>query len=147
HGSHGWTTLTIPLVNLIPDKVGYIDLLLGVEGKGVAWFDQLTVRHIDASKWTGAKVIYPKTGATVNTRRPLIKWHSNGASVTEGIYLSKAASSMSSTKLHRTHKRGQYRPARPLSPGKWYWRVKVSPSPQDIQDSVPQSAIHSFIIS
>ncbi len=72
-GSHDWGVREVSWTRQIPPGVGYLHVLLGIEGTGRAWFDDLRVERIEPG-WRGPDVVSPADGATVRTQRPEFRW-------------------------------------------------------------------------
>jgi hypothetical protein len=72
-GDKDWTEVKVPYTQPIPENVGYLHVMLGVEAQGTAYFDDLQVADL-APGWEGPEIVQPADGATVQTRRPVFEW-------------------------------------------------------------------------
>ena len=141
YGTHDWTLREVPLVRPIPARVGYIHLLLGVEGAGTAWFDDLKIEEL--THWDGVTPVSPKDGATVDVRLPLLQWRSKAQRIRGArIELSRDPAFPPGGVLHVDAEGWQCR-APALTPGKWHWRIRVGTG----EGYLPPSRARTFTVS
>ncbi len=127
HGNHEWTQQRVPLTVPIPENVGYLHVMLGIEGLGTAWFDDLQVSEL-APGWEGAEIVRPADGATVQTRRPVFEWKPLLESVFFAYRLELSRNPGFPAKETVSIKPLGYQatPTEWLQPGTWYYRVVPS---------------------
>jgi len=123
HGTQDWQQLEVKHTAAIPEGVAFIQLMVGVEGKGTAWFDGVELEEITA--WDTPKAINPVDGASVDSKRPLLSWEA--ALPKESYELQISPSADFPADATRTHLvwAGEARPDEPLAPGTWYWRLQT----------------------
>lgn len=141
-GTQDWTTREVSWTRKIPENVGYLHLLLGIEGTGVAWFDDLRVERIDPG-WPGPEIVAPADGSTVETQRPELQWREL---VPGGLSYRVELSSDPQFTEPQTASPGalSWRPDRWLEAGTWYWRIQ----PRSGADGVmPPARTHSFVVA
>ena len=123
-GTQDWALRKVPYTRRIPEGVAYIQLLLGVEGEGVAWFDDIQVRQIES--WDGVTVAEPADGAQVDVRLPLLRWSAEGKLNGGTVELSRDPQFPAGRGLRLSAVENRCRPPEPLAVGKWYWRVSAA---------------------
>ncbi len=138
-GTHDWTWREVPFTREIPPQVGYLRVLLGVEGTGTAWFDDLRVEEV--TEWDGPQVLEPADGAQVETARPTLRW-----AVEQGrgyqVSLSRKSNFPPDETLTADAGSGVYLPQDALSPGRWFWQVQETLA----GGKLPPPRSHSFIV-
>jgi len=141
-GTHDWT-LREAITRAIPKDVGYIDLLLGVDGVGTAWFDGLTVEEITGidPRWD-LKVVSPGEGDTVGSRRTLLKWAARDGATGYRVDLSDSSDFPENRTTSLDVVSAECRPPEALSPGKWFWRIHF----WDRHEPAPPGRVHSFVV-
>ena len=123
-GDKDWTEVKVPLTKPIPENVGYLRVLLGVEGQGTACFDDLQVAEL-APGWEGPEIVRPSAGATVQTRRPVFEWKP----LLENVFfayrleLSRDPAFPADKTISVKPFGYQATPTQWLEPGTWYYRV------------------------
>jgi hypothetical protein len=143
-GTHDWTLRKVPYTRRIPPEVGYLHVMLGVEGSGTAWFDGLRVHEV--TSWEGVWLESPPEGATVDVRRPLLRWSATEKKLAGGATLLSRSPEFpddSATTLRVVSGDRSCRPPTALEPGTWYWRVH----PIHGSLEVPPSAVQSFVVA
>ena len=122
-GTRDWVLRKVPLVRPIPARVSYIQLLLGVEGTGTAWFDGLRVEEI--REWNGVVMEAPAEGERLDVRRPLLKWRGKAKVGASGalVDLSRDFRFPVDATLRVAAQGAECRPPA-LEPGVWHWRVR-----------------------
>lgn len=121
HGDQPWTRREFAYTRPIPDNVKYLQLMLGVEGQGTAWFDDLLVEEVTSVP--GPDKVTPAAGATIDIRRPEFRWRPEpGIKAMYGVELCRQEDFAGEVHQAGTG-RDRVRPAEPLTPGRWYWRV------------------------
>ncbi|MFW5868438.1 MAG: hypothetical protein ACOCX2_11515, partial [Armatimonadota bacterium] len=142
-GDNDWTRHEVSFTWPIPENVGFVHLLLGIEGQGTAWFDDVVVREVQPG-WAGPEIVEPAEGATVDSRRPLIDWNdltpggagymiefSQDPAFPEGETLSAEAEGTTA------------RPPAWLEPGEWHYRIIAQ---MGRNDPMPPTRSHSFVV-
>ncbi|MBN2309412.1 MAG: hypothetical protein JXR94_10605 [Candidatus Hydrogenedentes bacterium] len=143
-GTHDWTHRRVRYTRRIPPEVGYLHVLLGVEGAGTAWFDGFRVFEI--AEWADIAAESPPAGGTVDVRRPLLAWRVPEEKVSGGrvvISRSSAFPEDPAQTLAFNAAASQCRPPRGLEPGAWFWRVHLNRG--DLE--MPPSPIFSFTVA
>jgi hypothetical protein len=128
-GDKDWTEMKVPYTQPIPENVGYLHVMLGVEGQGTAWFDDLQVGEL-ASGWEGPEIVRPAAGATVLTRRPVFEWKPlpplGNLSFRYRLELSRDPAFPVDKTISVKQLGHQATPNEWLQPGIWYFRVVAS---------------------
>lgn len=141
--THAWTMREVSWTRQIPEEVGYVHVLLGIEGLGTAWFDELVVERIDPG-WPGPPIEAPEKDATVETRLPELAWGDvSPAGLSYSVELSRDPDFADST-VGQTPADMRWRPDRWLDPGTWYWRLLPQQSPMI---PLPPTEAHSFVVA
>ncbi|MGC9318372.1 MAG: hypothetical protein ACP5KN_10130 [Armatimonadota bacterium] len=141
-GSHDWSLREVSWTRQIPPKVGYLHVLLGIEGTGVAWFDELAVERIEPG-WPGPEIVAPADGATVTTQRPELAWRDlSPGGLSYRVQVS--ATPRFDDPLTASPSTLTWRPDRWLEPGTWYWRLQPV---QGTGITLPPAATHSFEVA
>lgn len=123
HGDHDWTHHKVNFTYRIPENVGYLHVLLGVEGQGTAWFDDLVVREIEAG-WAGPEVTAPAEGAMLDNRRPVFEWQDLApGGLAYALELSRDPAFPTAETLVTQSVGTTARPAAWLEPGAWHYRI------------------------
>ena len=142
HGDQEWAERTVPYTREIPERVGFVQLLLGVEGKGTAWFDEVSLFEVD--EWGGTEPTSPADGATVDERLPLLTWTPPDNRHREAeITLSQSPALPEGQALTLVGRVGRWRPDAPLEPGTWHWRVQAMSGGLRL----PPGKVHSFTVT
>ena len=142
HGTRDWTTHRVPFTNRIPANVGYLHILLGVEGQGTAWFDDLRVREI-APGWAGPAILKPEPGETVPSRRPDVAWEAMPGLAYRLEFCRDERFLPGSVVAGEVRGAGG-RPAAWLEPGEWQVRVIPSFGPGN---DLPAPASRPFAVA
>lgn len=143
-GDRDWTRHEVSFTRPIPENVGYLHLLLGIEGQGTAWFDDAVVREVQAG-WDGPEVVQPNEGATLQTRRPLIEWTDlSPGGVGYLVELSRDPVFPAAETLVVEAEGTSARPAEWLEPGQWHFRI-IAQMTRDTM--MPPARAHSFTIA
>jgi hypothetical protein len=127
-GDKDWTEVKVPLTSPIPENVGYLHVLMGVEGQGTAYFDDLQVGEL-APGWSGAEIVRPADGSTVKTRRPVFEWKPLPLENQTFVYrleLSRDPAFPPKKTVSIEPLGYQATPKEWLEPGTWHYRVAVS---------------------
>ncbi len=104
-----------------PDDAGYATIFLALRGIGSAWFDDVTMTEIQHN----VVMREPVFGDTVADNTPTLRW-SVGVSAPTTVELSQDEAFAPQTTVALTNLLDyQARPANPIAPGTWYWRVIV----------------------
>jgi hypothetical protein len=145
HGNHDWTQQRVPLTVPIPENVGYLHVMLGIEGQGTAWFDDLQVSEL-APGWEGPEIVRPTAGATLQTRRPVFEWKPLLESVffAYRLELSRDPAFPAKETVSINPLGYQATPNEWLQPGTWYYRVV--PSGMNGKD-LPPPAAKSLVVA
>jgi hypothetical protein len=142
HGTHDWSLRRVAFTRQIPENVGYVQVLLGVEGAGTAWFDGLKVYEVTA--WDGINLAEPGDGDTVDVRRPLFKWEMGEEKVAGvEIQVSRSPDFAPADTITFPAETAECRPADALLPGTWYWRVQVAAG----GGKLPSAEVNSFVVA
>ncbi|MBD3293569.1 MAG: hypothetical protein GF393_11650, partial [Armatimonadia bacterium] len=140
--THDWTTREVSWTRRIPDEVGYLHVLLGIEGQGVAWFDDLLVEKIEEG-WPGPQIVAPAEGATVDSQRPELQWEElNPGGLSYRVELSRSGDF--TDPITATPGMLTWRPDRWLEPGTWHWRIQPT---SGAEGAMPAAAAHSFVVA
>lgn len=123
HDTHDWQQLEVKYTAAIPEGVAFIQLMVGVEGTGTAWFDGIELKEI--TEWDTPKAISPTDGAAVDSKRPLLKWEANLPTDSYQLELSPSPQFPADTTRRQLVWAGEARPDAPLVPGTWYWRLQT----------------------
>jgi hypothetical protein len=121
-GTNEWTQITVPFTYRIPENVGYVEILLGIEGSGTAWFRDLVVNKI--TEWDGYELLVPADDQVISSALPTFLWRSPASFSRYEVEISSSPDfpEEQTTILHASGTTAQ--PTQPLSPGTWYWRVR-----------------------
>jgi hypothetical protein len=123
HGTGDWQQLEVRHTAAIPEGVAFIQLMIGVEGIGTAWFDEVELAEITA--WDTPKAIAPADGTSVDSMRPLLTWEAALPKESYELQLSSSASFPPGTTRSQLVWAGEARPDQPLTPGTWFWRLQT----------------------
>lgn len=123
HGTHDWQQLEVKHTAAIPEGVAFIQLMVGVEGKGTAWFDGVELEEITA--WDTPKAISPLDGARVDSKRPLLSWEAALPKESYELQISPSADFPADATRTQLVWAGEARPDTPLAPGTWCWRLQT----------------------
>jgi len=141
YGDQPWTKCEFAYTRQIPDNVKYLQLMLGVEGQGTAWFDDLRVEEV--TQIPGPAIVAPAEGATVDIRRPEFRWSIEaGDKSVYGVELSRRQDFAGEVTQTGTG-RDSVRPSEALEPGRWYWRV----ARREGAITPPPSETHAFTVA
>jgi hypothetical protein len=127
-GDSDWSEVEVPLTIPIPEDVGYLHVLMGVEGEGTAWFDDLQLAEL-APGWAGPEIVRPAMGKTVQTRRPVFEWKPlplDSVGFAYRLQLSRDPAFPAGETLSVAPLGYQAMPDDWLEPGTWFYRVLVS---------------------
>ncbi|MFN6095165.1 MAG: hypothetical protein ACK49J_09275, partial [Verrucomicrobiota bacterium] len=127
-GDKDWTEVKVPYTQPIPENVAYLHVMLGVEGQGTAYFDDLQVEDL-APGWEGPEIVRPAEGSTVQTRRPVFEWKPLPLDVSftyRRLELSRDPAFPSDKTISVKPFGYQATPNQWLEPGTWYFRVRVA---------------------
>ncbi|MDX9980728.1 MAG: hypothetical protein RBU25_11955 [Lentisphaeria bacterium] len=142
HGTHGWTTHRVSHTNRIPDNVGFLHVLLGVEGQGTAWFDDLRVSEI-APGWDGPALLQPTADTTVPSQRPDVAWE-DMSGLSYRLEFSRDGQFSPETTIAGEVRGATGRPAGWLAPGEWHLRI----TPLLARDNaLPEPQSHRFTVA
>jgi len=142
HDTHDWTLRRVAFTRQIPENVGYLQLLLGVEGAGTAWFDGLKVYEVTA--WDGVGLAEPGESEVLDVRRPLFRWEMGEEKVPAiEVQVSRSPAFPPEDSITIPTETAECRSAYALAPGKWYWRVQVAAG----GGKLPSSAVNSFVVA
>ena len=140
-GDQDWTRCEFAYTRRIPDNVKYLQLMLGVEGQGTAWFDGLEVNEVTSTP--GPPIVAPADGATVDVQRPELVWQTeDGVKALYGVELCRDRS-FEHDVIQSGVGRDRTRTTEPLSPGRWYWRILR----QEGSIEPPPTTPSSFIVA
>ncbi len=144
HGDNDWTRHEVSFTWPIPEEVGYVHLMLGIEGQGTAWFDDVVVREVQPG-WAGPEIIEPEAGATVQTRRPLIEWEDlTPGGVDYEVEFSRREDFPADETLTVDAEGTRVRPPLWLEPGEWNYRIIAR---MTREQPMPPARAHSFTIA
>lgn len=141
-GTHGWTTRRVSHTNRIPENVGFLHVMLGVEGQGTAWFDDLRVSEI-ASGWDGPELLQPAVGETVSSQGPDVAWEEMSG-LAYRLEFSRDGQFAPETTIAGEVRGTTGRPAGWLAPGEWHVRI----TPLLARDNpLPEPQSHRFTVA
>ncbi|MGI5818334.1 MAG: hypothetical protein ACOX9R_09560 [Armatimonadota bacterium] len=143
-GDNDWTRHEVSFTWPIPGNVGYVQLLLGIEGQGTAWFDDVVIREVQPG-WIGPEILEPAADATVPTRRPLIEW--NDLSPGGAGYVVEFSQDPAFPEAATLSVEAEGTTARPpawLEPGEWHYRI-IAQMGRD--RTMPPARSHSFVVA
>ncbi len=123
-GTQDWTLRKVPYTRRIPAGVAHIQLLLGVEGEGVAWFDEVKVHEIET--WDGVTAVEPAGEAEVAVRLPVLSWSTEDRLSGGTVELSQSPQFPAGETQVIECAENRCRPPEPLAVGRWYWRVSAA---------------------
>jgi len=142
-GSHDWQRREVSWTRQIPANVGYLHVLLGIEGLGTAWFDDLVVEQI--TDWPGPEIISPQEGETVTTQRPQLQWQEmEPRGLVQHVSLSPSPDFPPNATITGIASATTWRPGEWLEPGEWYWRLQPQGSTGDL---LPPARAHRFVVA
>jgi hypothetical protein len=140
--THDWTTREVAWTRQIPEEVGYLHVLLGIEGQGVAWFDDLLVEKIEPG-WPGPEVTSPADGAVVDTQRPELRWlELSPGGLSHRVELSRTPDF--ADPITASPGTLNWHPDRWLEPGSWHWRIQPI---LGATGEMPPAQAHSFVVA
>ncbi len=140
--THDWTSREVAWTRQIPEEVGYLHVLVGIEGTGTAWFDELLVEKIEPG-WPGPEIISPADGTTIDTQRPELSWHDlEPGGLSYRVELSRSGDF--SKPITASPGTLQWRPDRWLEPGTWHWRVQPVSGAEGV---MPPAREHTFTVA
>jgi hypothetical protein len=145
-GDKDWTEVKVPYTTPISENVRYLHVMVGVEGQGTAYFDDLHVTELDPG-WEGPEIVQPADGSTVQTRRPVIEWKhlKMDASFTyRRVELSRDPAFPADKTISIKPLGYQAMPNEWLEPGTWYCRVRVVGV---CGNDMPPPAAKSFVVA
>ena len=115
HGTRAWTCLEVNYTATIPESVAYIQVMLGIEGVGTAWFDDVMVEEI--TEWDSPAVISPRDGKAVESLRPVLAWEAALPHESYRVELAADSEFRRAGTQSQLVWGGDTRPANPLGPG------------------------------
>jgi len=139
-GTKDWQQLEVKYTAPIPEGVAYIQLMIGVEGTGTAWFDGIEVEEI--AEWDTPKALAPEDGATVAAKRPLLQWEASLPKESYELALSSSPEFPTESTRKQLVWAGETRPETPLAPGVWHWRLRTVTSSRRL----PATKTRSFTV-
>ncbi len=140
-GDSDWTQREVEYTREISGDVAYVQLMLGVEGKGAAWFDD--VRVYEVTEWGGTEPVTPADAEVVDVRRPLLTWTLPGPRMVEAeIRVSRSEDVTAGDAIVLRGQGGQVR-TEPLEPGTWHWRVQALSR----NAKLPPGPVHTFTVA
>ncbi len=145
-GDKDWTEVKAPYTPPMPENVRYLQVLMGVEGQGTAYFDDLHVTELDPG-WEGPEIVRPADGATVWTRRPVIEWKNLPMDVSftyRRVELSRDPAFPADKTISVKPSGYQATPNEWLEPGTWHCRVRVAGVSGK---EMPPPAAKSFVVA
>jgi hypothetical protein len=140
HGTQDWQQLEVKHTAAIPEGVAFIQLMVGIEGTGTAWFDGVELSEI--TEWNTPKAIAPADGAMVASRRPLLKWEANLPTESYELALSLSPKFPPDATRKQLVWAGEARPDTPLASGTWYWRLQTITS----RTRLPAASAHRLVV-
>lgn len=140
HGTRDWRHQEVRYTSPIPENVAFIQLMIGIEGVGRAWFDDVMVEEI--TSWDEPKLEAPADGAGVSSLRPLLKWDAKLPTDSYEVQWSRDPAFSESGVFATTVWGGECRPRLPLSPGQWHWRSRTATA----QTTLPWTEVRRFLV-
>ena len=140
HGTHDWTRLEVRYTAAIPETVAFIQVMIGIEGRGTAWFDDVRVQEI--TDWHDPALLSPADGAVVDSRRPLLTWESSLPEESYRLQVSADPDFPAAFTRQTEVWGGEIRPEPPLRPGDWFWRVRTVSA----RSRLPWTSARSFTV-
>jgi len=150
-GTRDWELFQVHHTIPIPEKVAYVRVTVGVDGRGEAWFDDLRLEEV--TRWAGIQPLTPSDGDSLQTALPEFQWedcaeliHPLGLSRYSGqLELSQEPSFQGKNVIRFFPELSErsFRLDRALAPGTWHWRINL------LRDGIafPPSPFVSFEIS
>jgi len=123
HGTKDWQLLEVRHTAAIPDGVAFIQFMVGIEGRGTAWFDGVELEEITG--WDTPKARGPEDGAAVDSKRPFLTWEAVLPQESYELELSTSADFPADGTRKQLVWDREARPDAPLVPGTWYWRLRT----------------------
>ena len=145
-GDKDWTDVNVAYTQPMPENVGYLHVMLGVEGQGTAYFDDLQVEEL-APGWEGPEFVRPANGATVQTRRPVFEWKPLPLEVGvnyKRLELSRDPAFPVDKTISVKSLGYQATPKEWLKPGTWHYRLRVAGMSGK---EMPPPAAKSFVVA
>jgi hypothetical protein len=136
-GTQDWRRLEVRYTSAIPEGVAFIQLMIGVEGTGTAWFDGVEVEEITA--WDSPKAVAPQQGETVASRRPLLRWEADLPEESYELELSPSPDFPAAQTQRQRVWADEARPDAPLTPGVWHWRLRTVTALTRLPPTKPRS--------
>ncbi len=104
-----------------PDDAGYATIFLALRGLGTAWFDDVKLTEVQHN----VVMEEPAFGQAIADNTPTFRW-SLGVTAPSAVELSQDGTFAAGVTTVPADALGCLaRTARPIAPGKWYWRVQV----------------------
>ncbi|MFA9480288.1 hypothetical protein ACERK3_18600 [Phycisphaerales bacterium AB-hyl4] len=142
YGTNDWQERSFELRNPVPENAVYLDLLLGLEGTGEVYYDNLRV-YAAVEPFSA---LHPANDATVDERRPELRWDVNDNYARYRLELSPTPDFDSSTLTYVYTNELSARPPMGLDPGEWHWRVRPW-YPSRVGFKGGPSDPHRFVVS
>ncbi|MCC6444152.1 MAG: hypothetical protein IT210_11955 [Armatimonadetes bacterium] len=117
-GDNDWTLKEIENLRS-PEQARFAIIYLALRGAGTAWFDEIEITREERS----LARLFPPPGRSLRSNRPEFAWQDDPDASYYLLEFSRDPAFPSAvTKRIRTEV-ARARPASPLSPGRWHWRV------------------------
>ncbi|MGQ9731226.1 MAG: hypothetical protein ACUVX8_08105 [Candidatus Zipacnadales bacterium] len=129
-GTTDWQTVQCEEL-VAPDEVGYAIVFLALRGFGTAWFDEVKLREIKRHPILQS----PLDGATLANNRPLFQWRADPTAVEYHIKCQGPSGGFETTTSEP-----EYRPVKPLPPGKYEWQVTAGRGAPSVSWTFTQTA-------
>ncbi len=126
-GDNDWTTHRIAFTTSLPPQTAYISVLVGIEGVGEAWFDDLRVTEIGSGNIQGVGLLSPRPGERVGNLRPEFVYDSAGTeavnSLVSTLQVSQNPDFPEGETIAEELTGSPHRLTRWLTPGEWHYRI------------------------
>lgn len=125
-GDHDWSERGVIATGQIPAHAAYLQVLLGVEGQGQAWFDDLRVSRIRSNNFKGVTVVSPRLDTPLNELRPVFDIQQGDSAIGRfacRLEVSQDARFPTEATFVEELKRTPHQLSHWLTPGRWHYRI------------------------
>ena len=129
-GTTGWKTVECEEL-LAPEDAGFAVIYLALRATGTAWFDEVQLTEVQRH----LVLTSPLDEATLHDNRPLFTWLPEAMAPT---YLIECEGPTGRLEAQTTEAR--YRPAEPLPPGEYEWKVSAPTASESVRWRLTQTA-------
>ena len=120
YGDNGWTVQEAKNLRA-PDKAAFAIFYLALRDAGTAWFDDIELERVDLN----LTPLSPASGSTLHSNRPLLSWKDDPQVTGYTVEISRDMAFPSSDTIRLMTDQSSIRPPKPLSAGRWYWRISA----------------------